>query len=195
MVGDEAELYRSLSARLERIVGVEVQAPREVIEDACHDAWTKLINRSEQIQRETALSWLVTTAVRQAWRLDRRERREASLEAATEATVELRAPAWRSEPVEHVEQKERLGEIRQLPERQQRLIWLRAAGLSYIEMAAYTGESVRTVERQILRATSRMREAQQRAAPAAERHVVPIVAAVTGPQPHPRSPKLRGLER
>jgi RNA polymerase sigma factor (sigma-70 family) len=195
MVGDEAELYRSLAPRLERIVGVEVRAPREVIEDACHDAWTKLINRSDQIQREAALSWLVTTAIRQAWRLNRREQLELSLEAAADAIGELTAPALGVGPVEQVEQKERLGEIRQLPERQQRLIWLRAAGLSYVEMAAYTGESVRTVERQILRATHRIREGHERCASADERNAIPIAAAFTGPQTRSRSPDARGLER
>ena len=47
-------------------------------------------------------------------------------------------------------------------QRQQRLVWLQAAGLSYVELAAYTGNSIRTVERQILRATSRIRELHSR---------------------------------
>ena len=34
-VGDVAELYASLSVRLERIVGMDVRAPRPLIEDAC----------------------------------------------------------------------------------------------------------------------------------------------------------------
>jgi hypothetical protein len=44
MIGDEAQLYRALAPRVEQIVRMEVHAPREVIEDACHHAWTKRIN-------------------------------------------------------------------------------------------------------------------------------------------------------
>ena len=40
MIGDEAQLYRSFATRLEQTVGIRVHAPREVIEDACHHAWT-----------------------------------------------------------------------------------------------------------------------------------------------------------
>ena len=158
MVGDEAELYRTLAARLERIVRAEVTAPAEVVEDACHHAWTKLINHSERVHRDTALAWLVRTAVREAWKLSRREWRETSLEAATDGAGEASIPERLPGPAERVEFRERLAELGHLSERQRRLVWLRAAGLSHVEMAAYTGDSVRTVERQIVRATHRMRE-------------------------------------
>ena len=57
-----------------------------------------------------------------------------------------------------VEDREQLKLIRQLPERQQRILWLHALGLSYEEIAAYTGDTPRTVERQLLRGRSRLRE-------------------------------------
>ena len=53
---------------------------------------------------------------------------------------------------ELVEQRARLESIRTLPERQQRLVWLQGLGLTYTEMAGQTGETRRTVERQLLRA-------------------------------------------
>jgi DNA-binding CsgD family transcriptional regulator len=152
MVGDEAELYRTLGPRLEGIVRAQVSAPAEVVEDACHHAWTNFINHSETVERDTALAWLVKTAVRQAWKLNSRERREASLEAAAEPVSQLPGPD------ERIELRERLEELGTLSERQRRLVWLRAVGLSHVEMAAYTGDTVRTVRRQILRATDRMRE-------------------------------------
>jgi RNA polymerase sigma factor (sigma-70 family) len=62
-------------------------------------------------------------------------------------------------PDELVEQRERLETIRILPERQQRLLWLHALGLSYTEIALYAGCTPRTVERQLLRAKRAVRRA------------------------------------
>jgi RNA polymerase sigma factor (sigma-70 family) len=158
MLGDEAELYRTLAARLERTVRLRVRAPREVIEDACHHAWTQLINHGDAVNRDTAFSWLATTAVRHAWKLERRERRELSLEATADESGELPILSPAPGPPERLEFHERLSHVAELPERQRRFIWLQAAGLTYVELAAYTGDTVRTVDRQIARATERIRE-------------------------------------
>ena len=158
MVGDEAQLYRSFALRLEQTVRGQVRAPREVIEDACHHAWTQLINHGENVSRETTFGWLTTTAIRHAWKLNRREHRELSLEAAAEKLGELPLPSPLPGPPQRLEFQEQLLQLADLPERQRRFIWLRAAGLSYVEMAAYTGDTVRTVERQIGRATERIRQ-------------------------------------
>jgi DNA-directed RNA polymerase specialized sigma24 family protein len=48
--------------------------------------------------------------------------------------------------------RERLGAVRALPLRQQRLVWLAGLGFSYVEMAEQTRQTRRTVERQLLRA-------------------------------------------
>jgi RNA polymerase sigma factor (sigma-70 family) len=191
MVGDEAELYRTLAPRLERIVRGEVRAPGEVVEDACHHAWTNFINHSETVERDTALAWLVKTAVRQAWKLNSRERREASLEAAAEPLSQLPGPD------ERVELRERLAELGRLPERQRRLVWLRAAGLSHIEMAAYTGDTVRTVQRQLLRATDRMREllAERARAERAQADRERAAATVSRARTRAHERERRGMER
>jgi RNA polymerase sigma factor (sigma-70 family) len=157
MLGDEAQLYRALAARLERTVGVQVHAPRELIEDACHHAWTQLIDHGDDVNRDTAFSWLATTAVRHAWKLSRREHRELSLDATAEQLGELPIPSLAPGPPERLEFREQLGRLTELSERQRRFIWLQAAGLTYVEMAAYTGDTVRTVDRQIARATERIR--------------------------------------
>lgn len=158
MLGDETELYRSLAARLERTVRGQVRAPREVIEDACHHAWTQLLNHGDTVDRDAAFSWLATTAVRQAWKLNLRDRRELSLEAAADDIGELPILSPAPGPPERLEFREQLGHLAELPERQRRFIWLQAAGLTYVEMAAYTGDSIRTVDRQITRATERIRQ-------------------------------------
>jgi RNA polymerase sigma factor (sigma-70 family) len=156
VVGDLDELYRRLAPRLRQIVRANVRAPDPVVEDACQIAWSRLIRHSERVRREAALSWLATTAVREAYKLSRRDRRELSLDAELERTGELPFPSSAPGPAEVVELRERLCEVRQLPERQQRLVWMHAAGLTYVEMADRTGDSRRTVERQILRAKGKL---------------------------------------
>jgi RNA polymerase sigma factor (sigma-70 family) len=156
-VGDVGELYRTLSRRLEQLVTLNVRAPDSVIEDACQFAWTRLVHHRDRVRRETALPWLVTTAVHEAFKLVRRGGRELSLDTALEhggeSAVRVRAPG----PDELFEYRERLAEVRRLPQRQQRLLWLHAAGLTYAEMAVHEDCSERTVERQLLRAKQGIR--------------------------------------
>jgi RNA polymerase sigma factor (sigma-70 family) len=196
VVGDEAQLYERLATRVERIVRSQVDAPPEVVEDACHHAWAKLINHSERINRETALSWLITTAVRQAWKLERRDRRESSLEAAVEERGELPVPSRLPGPAERAELHERLAELGRLSERQRQMVWLRAVGLSYFEMAAYTGGTVRSVERQLARATARMRDIhEEREGCKQELAPAPLLRGPSSIEPVVRSIDERGLER
>lgn len=154
---DIGELYATLSKRLEHIVRSGVRAPEPVIEDACQFAWSRLIHHCNRVRREAVLSWLATTAIREAFKLIRRDGRELSLEAALENAGEplLRLDAPGAE--ELAEHHERLAELRSLPERQQRLLWLHGIGFTYGEMASYTGCTPRTVERQLLRAKRRLR--------------------------------------
>lgn len=155
-VADVEGLYRLLAPRLERIVRLDVGASDAVIEDACQVAWSRLVDHWRRVRRETALPWLATTAVREAVRQVKRDRRELSLEALLEAPDHVRAP-HEPGPDERIEQREQLGTIATLPERQQRLLWLQGFGLSYAEMAVREGCTVRTVERQLLRAKGTMR--------------------------------------
>jgi RNA polymerase sigma factor (sigma-70 family) len=142
-----------LARRLEQIVRLDVRAPDVVIEDACQFAWSRLLLHGHRVHRETVMSWLARTAVREAFKLLRRYRRELSLEAENEAAV-LRATAT---PLELIECRERLAELARLPARQQRAVWLHAVGLNYAEIAVYEGCTTRTVERQLLRARHAIR--------------------------------------
>jgi RNA polymerase sigma factor (sigma-70 family) len=105
------------------------------------------------------LSWLATTASREALKLIRRQHRELSLEGTIEATGDGLSRSGMIGPEELILCRERLDAIRELPERQQRLLWLNALGLSYAEMAIHTGCTQRTVERQLLRAKRAVRVA------------------------------------
>ncbi|MGI8411512.1 MAG: sigma-70 family RNA polymerase sigma factor [Solirubrobacteraceae bacterium] len=158
--GDLGELYGELSGRVKRIVRGDVRAPDPVIEDACQFAWSRLVDHRERVNADKVLSWLVTTAVHEAYKLIRRDDRELSLDAVLEhgeeSWIDVRSPP----PDELLEQREQLDAIRALPERQQRLLWLHGLGLSYTEMATHTGCTTRTVERQLLRAKHRMRRTE-----------------------------------
>lgn len=146
---DVARLYRELDLRLRRIVAFNVHAPETVIEDACQNAWLRFVDRRAPVPRPATLAWLVTTATREALRLLRRTERELPLETLLDpgATVPFSAS-----PEQLVELRAQLEQVRSLPPRQQRLVWLQGLGLNYSEMAQATGTSRRTVERQILRA-------------------------------------------
>ncbi len=162
---DVADAYRLLARRLERIVGAGLPVSDALVEEACQAAWGHLLDHRESVRSDCALSWLATTAAREALKQLRRERRHLSLDAAIaregDGAVEVGlgarsgAPALGPEAV--VERRERLAALGALPRRQQRLLWMRALGLSYAEIASRTGDSARTVERQLVRARRTLR--------------------------------------
>jgi RNA polymerase sigma factor (sigma-70 family) len=166
-VGDIEELYGLFARRLEHIVRLDVRAPEVVIEDACQFAWSRLVHHRHRVHRETVMSWLARTAVHEAFKLLRRDRREVSLEADCEQAAPALTPratlnaamtfSSAMAPHDLVETRERLSGLRRLPERQQRVLWLHALGLSYAEIAVHEACTVRTVERQLVRARHRLR--------------------------------------
>lgn len=60
--GDEDELYRRHHHDLERAVANAVHAPRELIEDACQNAWAIMLRA--QPDRTSILGWLYVVATR-----------------------------------------------------------------------------------------------------------------------------------
>jgi DNA-directed RNA polymerase specialized sigma24 family protein len=64
--GDEAELYERHHRALVRAVARVVDAPRELIEDACQDAWDTLLRR--QPERRSIFAWLRVVAIHEAYR-------------------------------------------------------------------------------------------------------------------------------
>src|SRR5947209_6927026 len=116
---DIEELYRRLAGRLRQIVRFDIRAPEPRIEDACQFAWGRLMHHSARVRRETVLAWLATTAVHEAFKLLREDRRELSLEAALESAAAPLDPHVPG-PDETVEQRESLARIGDLPARQQR---------------------------------------------------------------------------
>jgi RNA polymerase sigma factor (sigma-70 family) len=156
-----ADLYAAHAVRIRRLVHLDVQAPDHVVEEACQVAWTRLVTHRERVRRECAVRWLVRVARHEAWRQLDRQRRVQSLdelhEQARQALHDAEAPP-RPLPTtpdlmdELVAQRARLDAIDDLPDRQRRLLWLQGLGFSYEEMAGETGDSHRTIERQLERA-------------------------------------------
>jgi DNA-directed RNA polymerase specialized sigma24 family protein len=132
-----AELYRRHHRNLQRAVARAIDAPRELVEDACQNAWTILL--AADPDRPSSFGWLYVVATREAQRLCEVEHRCTHLEAA------LRAISW--EPVsahascidDVLEAREALGILASLPDRQRHDLTLRVAGFSYDEIAQLTG--------------------------------------------------------
>ncbi len=149
--GDEAQLYEQYAQRLERVVTSQVRSSRVVVEEACANAWLILLRR--QPARQTAWPWLKVVAIREAWRLDGLERRTLPIdllasEPVTDGGVQEHAE-FHAE-LEHLE--------RELGARKRRILLLSAIGFTYVEIAEITGDSRRTVERQLLRARRAARD-------------------------------------
>ena len=169
-----AALYADHHKALERIVARQVNAHGTILEDACQTAWTSLCAHDDvAVDGRSALSWLVTTATREAWkratRVTRREQAAGSFLPSIDDTgaSELPEPAGESaEPCElaiaREEHDHRLTQLRGLTDRQRLYLYLQALGYSYTESAQLTAATTRTVERQIRKARTRLKDASQR---------------------------------
>lgn len=149
---DVGAVYVSSAAKVRRLVRHYVRAPEPVIEDACQTAWTRLVRDRTRVRPDSAVAWLVTTAMREAIRLTRRAGRELFLEDLLDDAGELHALDGRPAIEELVEHRLRLDALRLLSGRQQRFVWLQALGWSYAEIEELTGATPRTIDRQLLRA-------------------------------------------
>jgi RNA polymerase sigma factor (sigma-70 family) len=152
-----AELYARSAGLVKGQVCNEVTAPGDVIDDACQFAWIRLLHHRDRVGRDRAVSWLITTALHEVFKLVRRDSRDLSLEQLLEETGDLRINRTAPAPEEAVGARLRLEGLHELPERQERLIWLQGLGFNYPEMATETDMTVRTVERQLMKARRNLR--------------------------------------
>jgi RNA polymerase sigma factor (sigma-70 family) len=148
---DVSGLFAKEATRIRRLVRLSVSASDAVVEDACQVAWMRLVSNPSRVRATTATAWLVRVAVHEAMRGARRTGRDLSLDAFTEGPTAVTDRTVAAAD-EIAEQHHRLDAIDELPERQRRLVWLRGLGFTYREMAGETGDTVRTVERQLDRA-------------------------------------------
>jgi RNA polymerase sigma factor (sigma-70 family) len=180
-----ADLYRALSGRLEQIVRRDVGGSSAVVEDACQFAWAGLVAHAARVRRDRALSWLATTAVREAVRLLHRQNEELGRLHEPEDAGRSRSCTGPPEPESSedlIDRRERIRLIRRLPERQQRILWLQALGLSHEEIAAHDLITRRTVERQLEQGRRRLRAGEGKT-----RRRNPL--DTSGPEPAARLPR------
>jgi len=156
-IGEVAELYARSAGLVRGQVCNEVTASEAVIDDACQFAWIRLLHHRHRVGRDRAVSWLITTALHEVFKLVRRDSHDLSLEQLMEETGDLRITRTAPAPEEAVGARLRLELLRELPERQERLMWLQGLGFSYPEMATQTGATVRTVDRQLTKARRTVR--------------------------------------
>ncbi|HSY40455.1 MAG TPA: hypothetical protein VLA79_13025, partial [Polyangia bacterium] len=67
-----AELYARAAGLVRGQVCSEVSAPEAVIDDACQFAWIRLLHHRQRVGRDRAVSWLITTALHEVFKLVRR---------------------------------------------------------------------------------------------------------------------------
>jgi RNA polymerase sigma factor (sigma-70 family) len=160
--GDEAHMFATYAPRLRAQVRRIVGTSPENVDDACSFAFLQLLRY--QPDRDSAYPWLVKVAVREAVKLDRRSRRTLSLgdrdgdhDASSEAADRTDTLALR---LEVISAREAIAAA-QLSNRQARIVALQAGGLDYEQIAAREDITLRTVERQMLRARRKLREARR----------------------------------
>jgi RNA polymerase sigma factor (sigma-70 family) len=152
---DSEELFTEHARRLHIVVSRSVRTSAANVDDACGFAWLQLMHHRPP--GRVAFAWLCTTAVREAIKLDRRMTRDAGFDHALELVSDPVGPERKLELILAGEQ------IRaaQLRPRERRLIALRVVGYSGEEIAGITGDSCRTVDRQLARAQRRLRDVRR----------------------------------
>ncbi len=159
-----AVLYERHATTVERQVSRRARGPQAVIEDACQTAWTRLCARTDiDTEGNSAVRWLIVTAMREAWKLSSRQREvPVGGWSPDPGEGELPEPAGNSaDPlaaaIDHAHDQELRDRLANLTVRERQFLALQAAGLSYEEISQ-TGASVRTVERQIQRGRRKLRD-------------------------------------
>jgi hypothetical protein len=159
--GDEADLYRRHHRDLHRAVAHAVNAPRELIEDACQTAWTILLRN--QPDRHAIFAWLRVVAIHEAYRLSAFERRETRLAGRRvdhdDGEHLIADPHTLDDALEALEA---LRALAALPCRQRDDLTLKVAGYTYDEIRILTGGRTFTnVSKSLVNARARMRRSQQ----------------------------------
>jgi RNA polymerase sigma factor (sigma-70 family) len=148
----QAELFAQHARRLHTVVSAIVRTSAANVDDACGFAWLQLV--SHRPPASIAFAWLRTTAVREAVKLDRRTGGAIGLNEAAEVAVDPAMRPGASLALIAVGQQIQTARLRP---REARVLGLRVAGYGRDEIAELTGESHRTIDRQLGRARRKLR--------------------------------------
>jgi DNA-directed RNA polymerase specialized sigma24 family protein len=137
------------------VVGGLVRGADEDIEDACAFAWSQFLRR--QPDREMTFPWLAKVAMREAWRLCERRRRDSRLDDMPEDGCRALA---RDNLEDALAAREALRILASLPERQRRYLALQVSGYSYVEIRTAAGTTYTNVNKHLCRARANVRAAR-----------------------------------
>jgi hypothetical protein len=158
--GDEAELYRRHHRDLHHAVAHALNAPRELIEDACQTAWAILLRT--QPDRHAIFAWLRVVAIHEAYRLSAIERRETRL--ASRRTDHRDGENLIADPHtldDALEALEALRTLAALPARQRDDLTLNLGGYTYDEIRIITGgRTFTSVSKSLAKARARIRRSR-----------------------------------
>jgi DNA-directed RNA polymerase specialized sigma24 family protein len=140
---DIAQLYRRHRRNLERAVAAAVRAPREVVEDACQNAWTIMLRSPPY--RDTWFAWLRVVAIRQAWEQCARSRNERPAGAfITPYVNEIGADEYPEPPddapdipdqvAERIQHVHRFADLAEIKPTDRRTLYLIGLGYRYREI-------------------------------------------------------------
>ena len=161
--GDEAQLFSRYQARLLRATSATVTTSSDNVDDACASAWSQLL--ACQPHREFIYAWLRQVARREAIRLDAASRRTVELDLDTHPGLagRMRSPAAAHRSAESaqglLEVRERLAV---LPADQREIVFLRAAGWRYADIAECLDITEARVNKLLVRADARIRDLEER---------------------------------
>lgn len=158
--GDESDLYRRYHRGV--VAAVRGRFGPDLAEDASQFAWSQMLRY--QPDRDRMYPWLVLTARREAIRLARLRRQETAADGEINPLTGLAENVGEriAHPVPLEQRIDGLNALRSLaalPERQQRALARKVAGLTYREIEAELGWSYSQVNRHLTRARRTLREA------------------------------------
>jgi DNA-directed RNA polymerase specialized sigma24 family protein len=139
-----AHLYRRHHRDLQRAVAAAVRAPRELIEDACQNAWTIMLR--SQPRRDTWFAWLRVVAIREAWQQCARSRNERPAGAfISPEPGEIGAYEYPDPPADardipdqvadRIQHVQRLADLTAIKPHDRRTLYLMGLGYRYAEIA------------------------------------------------------------
>jgi RNA polymerase sigma factor (sigma-70 family) len=152
------ELFARYHDVIRKHVQGVVNTSAENVEDACMFAWTKFLS-IERDQIKDARSWLATLAIHEAFKLDSRARRTRPLVNKEDEVVDIADPRDELAAALLLADAGDVVKAASLSARQAQILGLHAAGFTYEEISAQTGDSRRTIERQLLRARHKLADA------------------------------------